>query len=166
MPGTIAIIVAIAQNNAIGKDNQLLWHIPEDLKRFKALTTGHTIIMGKKTYESLPIHPLPNRINMVITDDPTEKIEGCVTVYSIEEALQNTDPDKENFIIGGGSIYRQFLPLADTLYLTMVDQAFDADVFFPEIDLRDWRCIEKVEIPFDETLGFSYTYLTYKRKTY
>jgi len=166
MPGTIAIIVAIAQNNAIGKDNQLLWHIPEDLKRFKALTSGHTIIMGKRTYESLPKRPLPNRVNMVITDIPTEKIEGCLTVYSIEEALQNADPDKENFIIGGGSIYRQFLPIADTLYLTVVDQAFEADVFFPEIDFKEWRCIEKEEVPFDESLGFSYSYLTYSKKTY
>jgi dihydrofolate reductase len=103
---------------------------------------------------------------MVITDDPTEIIDGCLTVYSIEEALQNADPDKENFIIGGGSIYRQFLPLADTLYLTLVDQAFEADVFFPEIDFKEWRCIEKEEIPFDETLGFSYSYLTYTKKTY
>ncbi|MEI6575692.1 MAG: dihydrofolate reductase [Bacteroidota bacterium] len=166
MPGTIAIIVAIAQNNAIGKNNQLLWHIPEDLKRFKALTSGHTVIMGKKTYESLPIRPLPKRVNMVITDDPNEEIEGCLTVYSIEDALKNLDPDLENFVMGGGSVYKQFLPMADKLYLTLIDQAFDGDVFFPEINLRDWRCVEKEEMPFDETIGFSYSYLTYIRKTY
>jgi len=162
----LSLIVAIASNNAIGKNNQLLWHIPEDLKRFKALTTGHTVIMGKRTYESLPLHPLPNRVNMVITDVPGEQIEGCLTVYSMEEAIQKADPEKENFIMGGGMVYKQFLPIVDKLYLTIVEKAFDADTFFPEIDFREWRCIEKLEVPFDESLGFSYSYLTYDRKTY
>src|SRR5665811_604053 len=113
----ISIIVAIAQNNAIGKDNQLLWHIPADLKRFKKLTTGHTIVMGKRTFYSLPIRPLPNRRSIVITDIPGEEIEGCTMAYSIEEAVEKMEDEKENFIIGGGSVYHQFLPLAQQLYL-------------------------------------------------
>lgn len=162
----LSLIVAIASNNAIGKNNQLLWHIPDDLKRFKTLTTGHTVIMGKKTYESLPFQPLPNRVNMVISDVPGEQIEGCLMAYSIDDAIQKADPEKENFIMGGGMIYRQFLPIVDKLYLTIVEKAFDADTFFPEIDLKEWHCIEKQEMPFDENLGFSYSYLTYTRRGY
>ena len=107
----ISIIVAIAQNNAIGKDNKLLWHIPEDLKRFKRLTTGRTIVMGKRTFESLPTHPLPNRRSIVITDIAGEIIPGCVMAYSIDEAIDLMDEQEENFIIGGGSVYSQFLPI-------------------------------------------------------
>jgi len=145
MKPVISIIVAIAENNAIGKDNQLLWHIPEDLKRFKRLTTGHTIVMGKRTFESLPIRPLPNRRSIVITDIPGEVIEGCEMAYSIEEAISKMDPGKENFIIGGGSVYRQFLPLADKFYLTMVHQSFEADTFFPEIPYSEWTILSKEE---------------------
>ncbi|HDO26812.1 MAG TPA: dihydrofolate reductase, partial [Bacteroidetes bacterium] len=116
----ISIIVAIASNNAIGKNNDLLWHISKDLQRFKKLTDGHFIVMGKKTYFSLPKRPLPNRTNMVITDVPGEQIDGCLMAWSIEDAIEKMDPEKENFIIGGGSIYRQFLPYANKLYLTRV----------------------------------------------
>ena len=134
----ISIIVAIAQNLAIGKANELLWHIPEDLKRFKKLTTGHTMIMGKRTFESLPIRPLPNRRSIVITDIAGETIPGCEMAYSIDEAVSLCDPDGENFIIGGGSVYRQFMPLADRLYLTLVHKDFDADTFYPEINFDEW----------------------------
>ena len=114
----ISIIVAIAENYAIGKNNDLLWHIPGDLKRFKKLTVGHTVVMGKKTYESLPRKPLPERLNIVITDDPGDSFDECITVFTIEDAVKKLDPAHENFIIRGASVYRQFLPLADRLYIT------------------------------------------------
>jgi len=157
----ISIIVAIAKNNAIGKDNQLLWHISEDLKRFKQITSGHQIIMGKKTYESLPKRPLPNRTNIVITDVPGEKFEGCVTVYSIEEALHYCTETDESFVIGGGSVYRQFLPYTNKLYLTLVDKDFEADIFFPDIDFNEWHLIEKEDHAPDEKNDFGYSFVTY-----
>jgi len=156
----ISIIVAIAQNHAIGKDNQLLWHIPADLKRFKKLTTGHTIVMGKRTFESLPTRPLPNRRSVVITDIPGEEIKGCTMAYSIDEAIAKMDEDKENFIIGGGSVYRQFLPLADQLYLTIVTKNYEADTFL-EIDLKEWETIEREDHPNEEP---PYYYINLKRK--
>jgi dihydrofolate reductase len=159
----ISIIVAIARNWAIGKDNQLLWHISEDLKRFKRLTTGHQIIMGKKTYESLPFRPLKDRTNIVITDDPEEKFDGCITVYSIQEALDYCDERKESFIIGGGSVYRQFLPYANKLYITLVNRDFEADTFFPVIDFSKWRLICKENIEDDEQNDFSYSFLVYEK---
>ena len=156
----ISFIVAIAQNNAIGKDNQLLWHIPTDLKRFKKLTTGHTIVMGKRTFYSLPIRPLPNRRSIVITDIPGEEIEGCTMAYSIEDAVVKMDDDKENFIIGGGSVYRQFLPLAQQLYLTIVQKDFEADTFL-EIDLAEWETIEREDHPEED---LPYYYINLKKK--
>jgi dihydrofolate reductase len=157
----ISIIVAIADNNAIGKDNQLLWHISDDLKRFKKLTSGHTVIMGKRTYESLPLRPLPNRRNIVITDIPGEIIEGCVMAYSIEDAIEKCDGDKENFVIGGGSVYRQFFEYANKLYLTKVQQAFDGDTFFPVIDFSNWKLIEEQHVDAGVGAPFAYTYLVY-----
>ena len=156
----ISIIVAIAQNNAIGKDNQLLWHIPADLKRFKLLTTGHTIVMGKRTFESLPIRPLPNRRSIVITDVADEEIDGCVMAYSIQDAINKMDDENENFIIGGGSVYRQFLPLADQLYLTIVEKDFEADTFL-EIDYSDWETITREDHNEEE---LPYYYINLKRK--
>jgi len=111
----ISIIVAIASNYAIGKDNDLLWHISKDLKRFKELTDSHYIVMGKRTYYSLPKRPLPNRTSLIITDVEGEKIDNCLMAYSIGDAINKMDASKENFIIGGGSIYKQFMPLADKL---------------------------------------------------
>ena len=152
----ISIIVAIAENNAIGKDNKLLCHIPGDLKRFKKLTTGKTVIMGLKTFKSLPNGPLPNRRNIVITDKKNQKIDGCDMAYSIEEAVEMCNTDEENFVIGGGSIYRQFLPLADKLYITEVQHNFNADTFFPEIDYSKWKLISSKKITKDVKYPFSY----------
>ncbi len=160
----LSIIVAIANNNAIGKDNQLLWHLSEDLKRFKQLTTHHTIVMGKNTFESLPIRPLPNRRSVVITDIVDEKIDGCIMAYSIEDAINLCESDKENFIIGGGSVYRQFMPIADKLYLTKVHKDFEADTFYPDIDFSDWEIVENQENIIDDKSGLLYSYLIYKRK--
>ena len=160
----ISIIVAIAQNNAIGKDNQLLWHIPADLKRFKTLTTGNTIVMGKRTFESLPLRPLPNRRSIVITDVPGEQIPGCEMAYSIDEAIARMDEGRENFIIGGGMVYKQFMPLADKLYLTIVHKDFEADTFYSEIDYLQWKEIAREDVKATDSLGFDYSYITYKRR--
>ncbi len=160
----ISIIVAIAKNYAIGKNNDLLWHIPEDLKRFKKITSGCPVIMGKRTYYSLPKRPLPNRENIVITDIKDEVIEGCTMAYSIDDAVNKMDPEKENFIIGGASIYNQFMPIANKLYITWVHKDFDADTFYPDIDFNSWMETERTDMPVNETLGFSYSYITYIRK--
>ncbi|HLN20452.1 MAG TPA: dihydrofolate reductase [Bacteroidales bacterium] len=158
----ISIIVAIADDYGIGKNNELLWNIPEDLKRFKRLTTGKTVIMGKKTWESLPRKPLPNRRNIVITDVPEEKIEGAVMAYSIDEAC-NLCGEEENFIIGGGSIYRQFMPLADRLYITRVHSTSPADVYFPVISVTDWEETERQDFPADKNFP-SYSYIIYEKR--
>jgi len=160
----ITIIVAIASNYAIGKDNDLLWHISEDLKRFKALTEGHYVVMGKKTYFSLPFRPLKERTNMIITDVPDEKIDDCLMAYSIEDAISKMDDKKENFVIGGGSIYKQFITVANKLYITRVEKDFEADTFFPEISLSKWRLSEKITIDDDPQNDFTYSFETYLRK--
>lgn len=159
----ISIIVAIAQNFAIGKDNDLLFHLPNDLKRFKQITTGHPVIMGRNTLLSLPNGALPNRRNVVITDNPQEKFDRCEMVFSIGEALEAVKNESEAFIIGGGSIYSQFFPLAGKLYLTLVHRDFEADVWFPEIDFSQWEELAREEL-FDEKNGFSYSNLNLKRK--
>lgn len=160
----ISIIVAIAENYAIGKDNQLLWHISDDLKRFKQITSGNTIIMGKKTYYSLPVRPLKNRRNIVITDIAGETIDGCTMAYSIDEAVSLCEKDKENFVIGGGSIYAQFMKYATKLYITKVHKPFEGDVFFPEIDSNHWQLESNEPGPNDSNIDFNFSYLTYVRK--
>jgi dihydrofolate reductase len=160
----IAIIVAVSDDWGIGKDNELLWHISEDLKRFKRITTGKTVIMGKKTWESLPIRPLPERRNIVLTDVPHEQIEGAITVYSIEEALAQCLPDDEAFIIGGGSVYRQFMPLANRLYITHVHKNTPADIFFPPIDMTIWKIVDEEDFPESETNAIPYKNVIYERR--
>lgn len=152
----IAIIVAIADNFAIGRNNDLLFHLPNDLKRFKKITSGHAVIMGKRTFFSLPAGPLPNRRNIVITDIPGETFEGCETVYSIIEAVEIVRKEQLAFVIGGGLIYRQFYPIAGKLYLTMAHKEFEADTFFPEINFKDWKELSR-ETLFDEKNNFSYS---------
>lgn len=159
----ISIIVAIAQNFAIGKNNELLFHLPNDLKRFKQITTGHPVIMGRNTLLSLPKGALPNRRNIIISDIPEEKFERCEMVSSIEDAASAVKYEQEAFIIGGGMIYRQFFPLAGKLYLTLVHRDFDADVYFPEIDYSEWEELFR-EDQTDEVNGFEYSYLNLKRK--
>jgi dihydrofolate reductase len=160
----ISIIVAIAQNFAIGKNNDLLFHLPNDLKRFKQITSGHPVIMGRNTLLSLPKGALPNRRNVVITDNPEEKFDRCEMVFSIGEAIAAVENEEEAFIIGGGMIYRQFFPVAGKLYLTVVHRDFDADIYFPEIDYSEWEVLSR-EDHFDEQNGFKYSYLDLKRKS-
>ncbi len=163
MKKQISIIVAIAENYAIGLNNELLWHISDDLKRFKRLTTGNVIVMGKRTYHSLPKGALPNRENIVITDQPGEVIAGCTMAYSIDEAIEKMSADRENFIIGGGMVYKQFLPLADKLYLTQVHASFEADTFFPEINFDEWKTIENQEVEAGEKNQYAHTYTEMER---
>jgi dihydrofolate reductase len=160
----ISIIVAISEDNGIGYRNRLLWHLPEDLKRFKKLTVGHTVIMGKKTWESLPRKPLTERKNIVITDIPGEIIESAITAYSIEDALSKCEKNEEIFIIGGGSIYRQFMPVADRLYITHVHKKAPADIYFPVIDPERWEPVEKEEHRTDAADDIPYSYIIYQRK--
>jgi dihydrofolate reductase len=161
----ISIIVAVSEDLGIGKDNELLWHLPEDLKRFKKLTLGKTVIMGKKTWESLPKRPLPGRKNIVLTDKPEECFDCAVTAYSIEDALSKCEKGEDVFIMGGGSVYRQFMPVADRLYITHVHRKAPADIFFPEIDPKIWKVVEKEEFTAAEPGGIPYTYVIYgKRK--
>ncbi len=163
----IRLIVAISENNAIGKDNNLIWHLPEDLKRFKRLTTGHTIVMGRNTYESIG-RPLPNRKNIVITRQKDYTAEGCMVVNSIEEALEVSKNEKEVFIIGGSQIYKQVLDkdLAEQLDITLVHHSFDADTFFPEIDLNVWKKIIRIDYDKDDKDNkntYDYSFITYTK---
>lgn len=160
----ISIIAVIAENNAIGKDNRLLCHVPNDLPRFKKITINHTVIMGKRTFESLPGGPLQGRRNIVISDDENDRFDGCIMAYSIEDALEKCDDDSENFVIGGGTIYKQFLKYAGKLYITRVNRSFDADVFFPEPDYGEWEETAREDYPAGEKNDFTYSFITYIRK--
>ncbi|PTN10381.1 dihydrofolate reductase [Mangrovibacterium marinum] len=157
------MIVAMAQNGAIGKDNDLLFHLPGDLKRFKAITSGHTIIMGRKTLLSLPKWPLPNRRHIVITSDPHARFEGCETANTITEAIAKVEGEQEAFVIGGGTIYEQFYPLCAKLYLTKVEQDFAGDTFFSVFNEDDWA-VDSREDLHDEKNDFDYSYINLSRK--
>ena len=145
----------MSKNRVIGDSNSLIWHLPEDLKRFKKLTTGNSIVMGRKTYESIG-RPLPNRRNIIITRDTNYHVDGCETVNSLDEALLLTNSDC--FIIGGGEIYKQSLDIADRIYLTLIDKEFDGDTTFPEI--KDWYKSNSEEFNNDE---FKYSFIQYER---
>jgi dihydrofolate reductase len=162
--GMISIIAAVSDDWGIGKDNELLWHLPEDLRRFKQLTMGKCIIMGKRTWESLPRKPLPGRNNIVITDVPDECIDCSVTAYSVEDALSKCAGESEVFIIGGGSVYRQFMVLADRLYITHVHKKTVADVWFPKIDRRKWKILKKEEFISEDEKKLPYSYVIYERR--
>ncbi|MDG5490044.1 dihydrofolate reductase [Psychroserpens sp. SPM9] len=161
----LTIIVAAGENNAIGKDNDLIWHLSDDLKRFKSLTNGHHIIMGRKTFESFP-KPLPNRTHIVITRQDNYKApDGVIIVNNLEDALDAARHDNQPFIIGGGEIYKQSMALADKIEITRVHHRFEqADTFFPEIDTSTWKEIHRQFHEKDETHKFSFTFLTYVRQ--
>lgn len=159
----ISIVVAISSNHAIGKNNQLLWHLPADLKHFKSITTGNTIIMGRKTYDSIG-KPLPNRRNIIITRQHDLEIPGVEVVNSIDEAISLCENENEVFIIGGAEIYKSALQLTDRIYLTTVHHTFDADAFFPELNPEDWITTSEIYHQPDEKNAFSYTFSTLERR--
>jgi dihydrofolate reductase len=162
---TLSMIVAIDQNNGIGKGDDQLAYISADLKRFKALTTGHTILMGRKTFEALPKGALPNRRNVVITRQVGYEARGAEVVHSLQDALVLCNADEKVFVIGGGEIYKTFLPDTHELFLTIIEHRFDeATVFFPEINREEWLVINE-EGPFvDEKTQFTYSYQNLKRR--
>ena len=161
----ISIIVAVADNGAIGQDSRLLWHLPLDMKRFKELTTGHTVIMGRNTYESLPKGALPNRKNIVLSRQPGAAFPGCAVFPSLQEALGNCSKDKEVYLIGGASVYEAGLKLADRIDFTRVYHAFPkADTFFPAFDPEEWNETERRDFPADDRHAYPFSFITYMRK--
>ena len=161
----ISLLVALDEHNGIGKDNRLPWHLSADLKRFKALTMGHHVIMGRKTYESIG-RPLPGRVMVIVTRNPEYQADGCLIAYSLEEALDiaRQAGESEAFVIGGGQIFAQALPLADRIYLTRVHTVAEADVFFPEFDERDWSIQDVSEVPADEKNQFASTFIVLAKR--
>ena len=161
----ISIIVALARNRAIGLNGNLIWHLSADLKYFKRVTTGHTVIMGYKTFLSLPNHKaLPNRRNIIISSHLEQAPEGFELAHSIQEAVDMVHDEEETFIIGGGSIYEQFLSKADKLYLTRIDKEFKADTYFPSIDFDEWNLVDEEVIDEDPQVDFSYRFEVWERK--
>lgn len=172
----ISIIVAIAENYAIGKKGDLLCHMPTDLKHFKEITSGKTVMMGERTFFSLPKHPLPNRRNIVLTDVAGKTFEGAEAVYSIDEMVKKVESrqtatsslkveSEEAFVIGGGMVYRQMMPLADKLYITHIHHSWeDADTFFPEIKESEWKLLNAEHHFADEKNPYNYTFATYGRR--
>ena len=160
----LSIIVAKSINNAIGKDNKLLWKIPDDMKRFKEITTGHTVIMGRKTFESIG-KVLPNRLNIILTRDPNYKIDdsNVKILGGVSDLEEYINDENENFVIGGAQIYCILMPKCQKLYVTQVDKDFVGDTYFPVIRENEWEVTEKIEGPKDEN-DFKYEYITYKRK--
>jgi dihydrofolate reductase len=159
---TVSIIVAIGENHAIGKSNQLLWHMPNDLKHFKDITSGRTIIMGRKTFDSVG-KPLPRRRNIVVTRQDIT-IPGCEVVKSIEDGLALCKDEDEVFIGGGAEIYKLAMHLTDRIYLTIIHKSFDADTFFPEIDKNEWKEILREDYQADEKNPYPYSFITLERK--
>ena len=158
----LSIIVAVAENGVIGGNNTLLWHISEDLKRFKAITSGHAVIMGRKTYDSLG-RPLPNRRNVVITRQDIQ-IEGVDVVHSLEEAIALFPSSEEVFIIGGAQIYAEAIPLADTFYLTRVHHSYEGDTIYPDWSGEDWKLIESESWVSGAKYPYPFTFEIYKRE--
>lgn len=159
----VTIIAAIANNNALGKDNDLIWNLPADLKRFKEMTSGHHIIMGRNTFESIG-RPLPNRTTVIITRNRDYIAEGCIVVNSLQEGLKVAKDDASPFIIGGAQIYEQALLIADRLDITEVHHSFEADVFFPQIDLKIWEEVSRTFLEADGKNKYDYSFVSYKKR--
>jgi len=161
----ISIIAAIADNYAIGKQNKLPWHMPADLKHFKDLTTGHTVIMGKRTFESLPNGPLPNRKNIVLRSILSDGvIETYFEADSLEDALEIAENEEQVFIIGGSTVYKQHIEKADSMYITWIHANFAADVFFPEIDFTKWKEVSRKRHKADDKNPHDYSFVEYQKK--
>ena len=161
----VSIIVAIAENYAIGKKGDLLCHLPADLKHFKEITSGSTVLMGERTFFSLPKHPLPNRRNIVLTDVPGKTFEGAEAVYSLDELCAKISQEEEAFVIGGGMVYRQMMPRADKLYITHIHHSWeDADTFFPEIKAEEWKLLSAEKHFADDKNPYDFTFAEYGRR--
>ena len=157
---TISLIAAMGRNRVIGNENKLIWNVPEDMKRFRELTKGKPIIMGRKTFESIG-KPLPNRINIIITRDLEFKATGCVVVHSPKEALSSAKDANETMIIGGAKVYEQFLPMADKIYLTVIDEDFQGDAHFPHFSKNDWMEVKKESLSNGK---YNFDFVDYERK--
>jgi dihydrofolate reductase len=159
----ITLVVALGRNREIGKDNQLLWHMPKDLQHFKDITSGHPIVMGRKTYESIG-KPLPNRTNIVVSRKQNWFEEGILIVGSLKEALKFAKKiDDEVMVIGGADIFKQTIEVADKLQVTLVDESFEADTFFPVINEKDWALVAEEKHEKDEKNSFNFSFQTYER---
>lgn len=160
----LILIAAVAENGAIGKDNNLLCKVPGDLKRFKELTTGHKIIMGRKTLESFPKGPLPNRENIVLTRNKNYKAEGCTIIHEISVIDKYIASNEEVFVVGGEEIYKLLINKAEKMYLTHIKKKFDADAFFPDVNYSEWKVTFQEEKRLD-SIDFDFTYVNYQRKS-
>ena len=158
----LSIIVAIAQNGTIGHNNALLWHIKEDMRFFRTTTSGHPVIMGRKTFESLGCKPLPKRTNIVISRSERE-YDGALLAHSLEEAVRMAGDDSEIFIIGGAQIYKEALSIADRLYITRVERDYEGDTSFPEVDMSQWRLVDEMRHERGEEFEYPFAFLTYDR---
>ena len=164
MNKNLSIIVAVGKNNEIGRKNELLVHLPNDMKRFKELTLDTTVVMGENTYHSLQVKPLPRRRNIVLSFDKTQQFTGCEMANSVDDVMKMVEKDKHVFVIGGASVYKQFLPLVSKVYLTQINASFaNADAFFPKIDFSQWNLIEKKDCIADEKHVFGYSYEVYEK---
>jgi len=161
----ISIIAAVADNFAIGKANDLPWYLPADLKHFRQLTTGHAVVMGKRTFESLPKGPLPNRKNIVLTSIMSEGVnEGYFEADSLEDAVYLCEHEEKVFIIGGATVYKQSINKVNTMYITWIHKSFTADTYFPEVNFKEWNEVSREDYDADEQNQFPYSFSVYKRK--
>jgi dihydrofolate reductase len=158
----LALIAAMARNRVIGHNNALIWHLPEDLKHFKNTTSGHHIIMGRKTFESIG-RPLPNRVNIVVSRNADLSIPGVMVTHSLEEAIQKSAADTQPFVVGGAQLYAAALPFATDLYLTHIDKDFEGDAFFPEFSMNDWQVVATETHQKEGPDGFTYSFVHYQR---
>jgi dihydrofolate reductase len=158
----LSIIVAVSENNAMGINNKLPWYLPADLKRLKQITMGHYLVMGRKTFESLG-KPLPGRTTVIITRNKGYKAEGCIVVSSLKEGIEASKTDVEPFIFGGGEVFREALPLVNKIYLTVIHETFDADTFFPELNVNEWKESAREDFQPDEKNKYSYSFITLER---
>jgi dihydrofolate reductase len=160
----LSIIVAVDENNAIGKDNKLLWHLAEDLKHFKSVTNGHPVIMGRKTFESIG-KALPGRSNIIISRNPQFAVAGCIVAASLENAIDIASAiDDNQFVIGGASVYEEAMRFADTIYLTVVHHKYEADAFFPAISKNEWNEVERIDFDRGKNFNYPFSFLTFKRR--
>ena len=160
---TVSLVVAAAKNNVIGRDGELPWHLPDDLRHFKRLTTGKPIIMGRRTFESIG-RPLPDRHNIVMTRDPDYAAAGCDVVTSVSDALKLAGDDSEVMVIGGGQVYLDFLHRADRIYMTRVQAEIDGDTYFPEIDPNEWQLVSSEHHDADEKNAYAFEMMVFERR--